>query len=188
MVPSFISKLPSSTLLILKMACEMRDEAKWVEKQPTGMSSRAVIAVILAAAASEAFINELAAEVQKTRDLASGLIAFGSVMKEIEDNRGSLALKYLVASQALSGKMFDRGAQPFQDFDLLRRLRDLLMHVKSPDVLRDLLPPPRRECHSLSPYAGRGSPTHSQRTLKLPGSTNFRLISLLPGLATPRGR
>lgn len=120
-----------------KMACEMLDEAKWVEKQPTEMSSRAIIAVILAAAASEAFINELAAEVQKIRDLASGLVAFGSVMREIEDARGSLALKYLVASHALSGKMFDRGAQPFQDVDLLRRLRDLLIHVKSPDLLRD---------------------------------------------------
>jgi hypothetical protein len=121
-----------------KMACEMRDEAAWVEKRPTGMSSRAVISVILSAATTEAFINELVAEVWKARhSLSPILVAFGKLMREIEDNRGSVGLKYLVASQALSGEMFDKGAPPFQDFDLLRRVRDSLVHIKSPDVLSE---------------------------------------------------
>jgi hypothetical protein len=127
-----------NSVTLWKMACEMRDEARWVEKNPAGMSSRAVISVILSAAATEAFINELAAEVTNAPHSPSpNLVSFGHVMTDIEDNRGSVGLKYLVASLVLSGSMFDAGTNPYQDFDLLRRLRDLLMHVKSPDVLTE---------------------------------------------------
>jgi hypothetical protein len=121
-----------------KMACEMRDQAKWVESNPRGMSSRALISVILSAAATEAFINELVAEVEKAgHSLSADLAVFSRLMREVEDNRGGIGLKYLVASQSLSRTMFDKGAPPYQDFDLLRRLRDFLMHIKSPDVLTE---------------------------------------------------
>jgi hypothetical protein len=121
-----------------KMACDMRDQAKWQENNPRGMSSRALISVILSAAATEAFINELVAEVEKAgHSVSADLAAFSGMMREIEDNRGGIGLKYLVASQSLSRTMFDKGAPPYQDFDLLRRLRDFLMHIKSPDVLTE---------------------------------------------------
>jgi hypothetical protein len=122
--------------VLWKIAREMRDQAEWLKKNPLGMSSRALVAVIFSAAATEAFINELASAVRgEGQSFSPTLVAFSSAMQEIEDNRGSIALKYLIASQALSGKMFDKGANPYQDFDLLRRLRDQLVHVKSPDVL-----------------------------------------------------
>jgi hypothetical protein len=46
-----------------------------------------------------------------------------------------LLLKYLIASQTLSGIMFNKGTNPFQDFALLITLRNDLMHLKPKDQL-----------------------------------------------------
>ena len=45
-----------------------------------------------------------------------------------------MALKYLMASQTLSGTTFDKGANPYQDFATLVNLRNDLMHLKPRDT------------------------------------------------------
>lgn len=73
-------------------------------------------AVILAVAALEAFINEAAREIP----------SWGR-----EEDNMRLRSKWIVVPALLSGgATFDRGAQPFQGFHLLVKLRNSLVHPK----------------------------------------------------------
>jgi hypothetical protein len=100
-------------------------------------SNESLIAIVFAAAAGEAFINEigelasqptgffpeLGPEPEQVRTLAG-------LLSEVEDVRGTTNLKYLLGKLALSGKTFDKGANPYQDFAVLMDLRNSLMHLK----------------------------------------------------------
>ena len=99
----------------------------------------------MAAAATEAFINELGACYLMTGvRLGATETACGVVLAEAERSRASTELKYLVASLRLSGAMFDRGGQPFQDFSTLTGIRNDLMHPRPLDRFDDdgvMVPP-----------------------------------------------
>jgi hypothetical protein len=98
----------------------------------------ALSAVILAAAAAEAFINELA---ELARQEANGdtqrwpppqpqLEAPATAVMDVERGRGSTSEKFAVAIEALTGQAPDLGRKPFQDLVLLMRAKDGLMHAK----------------------------------------------------------
>jgi hypothetical protein len=120
-------------------AREARDRAvDTVQKNPNSWPTDSIVAIVLAAASTEAFINELAESVamDKARadhGLSKQLCAFADVIEEIEESRGSLLLKYLMAAQTLRGSPFDRGVNPFQDFATLITLRNDIMHLKPRD-------------------------------------------------------
>ena len=85
----------------------------------------------------EAFINELPEWVVLNREdpsISADLLGFGDALREVESNRGSLELKYLIASQTLSGRMYDKGASPYQDFAILIRLRNDIVHLKPKQI------------------------------------------------------
>lgn len=122
-------------------ACEARDRAVAAARaNPDAWPSDAIVAILLAAASAEAFINEFAEilEMDKSdlghRQLLPPLRACADALVEVEDARGSLSLKYLIASQILSGSMFDKGSNPYQDFAVLIKLRNDLMHLKPQDT------------------------------------------------------
>jgi len=128
-------------------ACEARDRAvASAQKDANAWPSDAIVAIILSATSTEAFINELVEFVVLSKSKGDGvslsreLLAFAGVLEEIEDARGSLALKYLMASQTLGGTPFDKGANPFQDFSTLITLRNDIMHLKPRDILVSLTP------------------------------------------------
>ena len=96
-------------------ACEARDRAVTsAQAIPQTWPSDSIVAILLAAASTEAFINELAEMVALDRDnpwrqsspLAPQLRALADTLQEIEEARGSLTLKYLMASHILSGSTF----------------------------------------------------------------------------------
>jgi hypothetical protein len=131
-----------------RLACDARDRAeRAVELNKDAWPYEAVVAVILAAAASEAFINELAQVMVMTRGtrgqrgvpLPSALSDFADKIEEIEKARGRTTEKYLAASQALGGKMFDKGKSPYQDFALLMTLRNDIMHLRPRDTFEEEL-------------------------------------------------
>jgi hypothetical protein len=123
------------------LACQARSRAAAaIEKSPESLASDAVASFVLAAAATEAFINELAelAAVQTASPSwqdcpAPQLSALATKVAAVEARqdgyRGTIEEKYQAASVAL-GKPFDKGAAPFQDFRTLVRLRNDLMHMK----------------------------------------------------------
>jgi hypothetical protein len=55
------------------------------------------------------------------------------LLGEVEESRGTVQLKYQIASLALSGRTFDPGMNPFQDFDTLVEVRNLLVHFRPRD-------------------------------------------------------
>jgi len=97
-----------------------------------------LIAIVFAASAFEAFINELdelAAGTGDTPGAKEPIIALLSdVLKEAEACRASIRLKYLVAGTVFTGKPFDRGSRPWQDVDLLFKIRNAIVHLE-PSVL-----------------------------------------------------
>jgi hypothetical protein len=126
-----------------KTVCEARDRAVVaVRENPQVWPADTIVAIVLAAAAAEAFINELTelvalqrdAAYRRTNPISLPLRAFADALQEIEESRGNLALKYLMASQTLSGSTFDKGSNPYQDFATLIHLRNDLMHLKPRDT------------------------------------------------------
>lgn len=134
------------------LALDARDRAAEARRSDrTVMAPDALVAVVMAAAATEAFINEVGAYYKlghrewEPRETASGVAHAAA-----EENRGSTKLKYLMASLTLSGHMFDQGTQPFQDFSTLMSIRNDLMHPKPLDRFDDGgSPTAHRTCLSL---------------------------------------
>jgi len=87
----------------------------------------AVTAVILSVATLEGFINGLT---EYSRWHNPDWEAWGNILYEAERQHASVRLKYLLAAYS-TGQTFDRGAQPYQDFELLIGLRDALVHPKN---------------------------------------------------------
>jgi hypothetical protein len=105
----------------------------------------ALSAVILAAAAAKAFINELA---ELSRQEVNGdprrwpppppeLQALATAVINVERSHGSTTEKFAAGIKALTGQPPDLGRKPFQDLILLMRARDGLIHTKL-----DVLPAP----------------------------------------------
>ncbi|MHB0979372.1 MAG: hypothetical protein ACYC5Q_04715 [Thermoleophilia bacterium] len=126
---------------LLSVAYEARDRvATAVANNPNVWPGEATVAVVMAAVSTEAFINELAALLKMHRDsshpgMAVPLQACADALEEIENSRGSLSLKYLMAYTTLAGAPVDKGANPYQDFATLLRLRNDLVHLKPRDTL-----------------------------------------------------
>jgi hypothetical protein len=89
-------------------------------------SNEPLISIVFAAAAAEAFINEIG-------ELASLLPEpdqVQNVARLLSEARGNTKLKFLLVKLALTGKPYDKGANPYQDFAILINLRNSLMHLK----------------------------------------------------------
>jgi hypothetical protein len=124
-------------------ACEARDRAVVAVRENSQVwPADTIVSIVLAAATTEAFINELTelvalqrdAAYRRTNPISHSMRDFADALQEIEESRGSLALKYLIASQTLSGSTFDKGSNPYQDFATLINLRNDLMHLKPRDT------------------------------------------------------
>lgn len=89
----------------------------------------ALVAIVFSAAALEAFINETT-EVAKRDPQPAAIRVFADLADELERSRESVRLKFLLARSALVGSAYDKGAQPYQDFELLIALRNALVHLK----------------------------------------------------------
>jgi hypothetical protein len=92
----------------------------------------AQITIILSALAVESFLNELANlnKYSPQEELSIPLQLAASVLSELEENNAQIKLKVMMSHYALTGNMIDKGAQPYQDFELLVNLRNALVHPK----------------------------------------------------------
>jgi hypothetical protein len=98
----------------------------------------AIISVVFAASALEAFINERvdwAVQLCNEQDEPEVVRTFASVLTEAENSRASLESKYKLARWILTGKGYDQGTNPYQDFSLLISLRNSLVHLKPANTL-----------------------------------------------------
>jgi hypothetical protein len=116
----------------------------------------ALTSIVFAAAALEAFINELADfsnESVYSEPLDPIYIAFAGLIEELEKSRASTASKFWLGKWVLTAKPYDKGAQPYQDFVLLLDLRNTLVHARFLDRLEQDPNEPGGYTRSVGPPA-----------------------------------
>jgi hypothetical protein len=122
----------------MALALTARDRAAEARRlDSSSMPPDALVSIVMAAAAAEAFINELGAYYRLGTTLQPAELACGEALAEVERGQGSTQLKFLLASLTLSGHMFEKGSKPFQDFSKLMTVRNSLMHPKPLDQFSD---------------------------------------------------
>ncbi len=115
-----------------------------VDEKPEREPGRhdALIAIIFAAASLEAFINELSDRTLERPELLNhpeSVKSLGILLQEIEETRGSTRLKYMITRLVFTGKIFDKRDKSdklHQNFFMLFKLRDALIHLKSQDEVK----------------------------------------------------
>src|SRR5687768_13875962 len=90
--------------------------------------TEALVTLVFSAASLEAFINdiiELASlythDTIGQQQEASTVKTLAILGEQIEAERGSITLKYMLARAIFTGETYDKSNQPFQDFALLLR-------------------------------------------------------------------
>ena len=122
--------------LLLRAAIDARDRARsdLATRGVNALTLDAVGAVILSAAAAEAFANELPGRINEAMrhavPVTDELKACAEVITELEDAHAGTFSKFQFAVLTLSGKLPKKGAKPLQDFHQLCRLRNALVHPK----------------------------------------------------------
>lgn len=94
------------------------------------------VAVLFAAASLESFITELprtAAAHGPQFKGAARLQWLVDLLCEAEEARVNVQFKFLLTKVILTGDPYVKGAHPYQDFDLLIKVRNALLHLKSPE-------------------------------------------------------
>jgi len=127
---------------ILLVACRARNRAvksyadRTAAGEPGVLADDAITAIVMAAAAAEAFVNELADNIGLVRQNSSDWMpldatvhAASDAILDVEFLKGTVIEKFLGAANALE-KPFERGKLLFQDFERLIALRNAIMHVK----------------------------------------------------------
>jgi len=130
--------IPPLSVLLLPSVTYRRTENAASDK--TGGQNDALVAILFSAATLEAFIAELALHAEGVAVLAGAppyIRDLANVINEAEDSRGSVRLKYLLVKSILPGDSYDKGSNPFQDFDLLFLLRDNITHMKPERITED---------------------------------------------------
>lgn len=97
-----------------------------------GNASRTLVGVVFSAIAIESFVNEILERVGLSRppdeDPRVSMLRTMSVACGLSGKSCSLETKVQVIYAALNGHAIDKGARPYQDFDLLLRVRNAIVH------------------------------------------------------------
>jgi hypothetical protein len=92
---------------------------------------QSLIAVVFAAAALEGFVNECFDYLlELNKDPAFDRMRAIAAAADVTSRATSLSTKIQLLSAGIAGRNFDRGRQPYQDFDLLIALRNGLLHQR----------------------------------------------------------
>jgi hypothetical protein len=106
--------------------------AKGINAPPRqGGKDAALVSLVFAEASLEAFLNEsIELALDHSHDPKEPQIAssFAQLMPDFE--RSGLESKFQLAHWILTGNPYEKGAQPYQDFLLLMRVRNALLHYK----------------------------------------------------------
>jgi hypothetical protein len=114
-----------TTALDLARRFQKADADGTSDRMAMGLST-----VLFAAISIETFLNEITQIASQHEDRDPTAKAVKGALEEVEQYRGSIRLKLLVAGLALE-RPLNKGARPYQDFDLLFRVRDEIVHLKA---------------------------------------------------------
>ncbi len=126
---------PSAALFDQAKDAFERIQAKGLPNEQSTGEMDALTAVVFAAFALEAFINEVAVHAAYpgrpgAEDDPPSITALGQILGGLKD-RGDIATKFRLAKWILQANVYDEGRALYQDFKLLIDLRNALAHVKS---------------------------------------------------------
>ena len=109
-----------------------------------------------------------------------------SILDETEASRGSIRLKFLLTKVVLGSETYDKGSQPYQDFDILFAVRDAIIHMKPEKITGEphkILQRLRANdlCEAVKPgvaasWLGQISGCITRRTLGAPSSYHSRNV------------
>src|SRR5882672_4248007 len=136
---------------LFKIAC---DAASRIDASPrSGNQGSALISIVFSVLTVEAFVNELAEFASSTTlEKPSGIDVLAEFLMDAERSNASLETKLAVSTWILSGKRFERGEQPFQDFALLVRLRNDVVHFKANDRFEEGEPTGSRHANLIAKF------------------------------------
>jgi hypothetical protein len=125
---------PSASLFDRAKAAFAKIQAKHVPDRQHGERD-AIIAIVFSALALEAFINEVGdfaayPNRENAEQDPQSVSMIGSMLGEIEESRGSMQQKFLMAKWIFSQQEYNRAGQPYLDFAILVQVRNALAHVK----------------------------------------------------------
>ncbi len=114
-------------------ACE---RLKSAPPDKTSAENDALVAILFSAATLEAFVMELALMAESDSALFGykPLQSVAAILDETEASRGEIRLKFLLAKVVLGGESYDKGSQPYQDFDTLFSMRDAIIHMMPENI------------------------------------------------------
>ena len=119
--------------LLFSLAAQAHERSLKAHKEGKAYQGDAIAAVILAVASLEGFINDLVS----LHSILGRPLSLAIISEHWEVFEGlSIQAKYLLLGSLLK-RPFQKGAQPYQDFQLLIQLRNLLVHLKPGEVLRE---------------------------------------------------
>lgn len=98
--------------------------------QSEGGEGDVISSIVLSVVALESFINELGEHASIEQD-CDAVKCFASLMTELEDAQERLRVKYQLGYFVLSGTACPMNAQPWQDFSMLIRVRNKLVHNRA---------------------------------------------------------
>jgi hypothetical protein len=140
--------------MLFNVAC---DHAQLIEASPReGNQKAALVSIIFSVLTLEAFLNELA-EFACDTDIEKPEVidALADFLVDAERSNASLETKLTVGNWILTGTRLDRGEQPFQDFTLLVRLRNDLVHFKANARFEDGVPTRRMHANLIDKFRGK---------------------------------
>jgi hypothetical protein len=159
--------------LVAKASCE---RLKTIDPPTKGGQDDSLAAMIFSAASIEAFFSELpellciSPEVHRIEP--PQIRSYVGLASEVEANKGSVKLKYLLAYSVLSGQPCDKGGHPYQDFALLVEARNSLMHMKPSNWSGELRPDgtigPDADATIVEKFRSKGILDTSQPTISGP--------------------
>jgi hypothetical protein len=119
--------------ILFRIAKEAYKRTEDAPSETASGQDDALVAVLFSAASLEVFIMELALHADfggKVFDRPPYLSTLADILDEVEASRGSVRLKFLLTKAILPGEPYAKGTLPYQDFDRLFSLRNLIVHLK----------------------------------------------------------
>lgn len=153
-----------------------RDLAREAEEQPL----KSIAAIIMSAASVEGFINELLEELQfelhgsSPHKMPRKLRVLARLAEELDHRNASVSLKLQLYVGCLRTEPWNTGHSMYQDFDLLLKLRNALVHSRP-----ERLSITELEGSRLQPLVER---LHSRVPLRLPEAGERFVRMLGPAL------
>ena len=126
-----------SSGVLLRTAIQAFERIEETDDKIETTHNDVLVVILFAASAIEAFINEfgeIALTFHSPKNEDKIINQLVNVLKELEKAKESTRLKYQFVKFILSNQTYDKGKPPYEDLNLLFRLRNNIVHSKPTEI------------------------------------------------------